>query len=408
MRILGLDVHRTFAQVVILEDGILRQAGQISIAHDHLATFAKTLLPDDEVVLEATGNSTAIVRVLRPHVGRVVVANPRQVRAIGHAKVKTDKLDAAVLVQLHASGFLPEVWVADERTEALRREVARRNQLVRLRTRVKNEIHSALHANLIPRCPAADLFGHKGRAWLAEQPLPLDERLAVQQRLRELDRLGEDLDMFDRRLAAHALEDAQVRRLLTVSGINVTVAVGIVAAIGDIHRFPSSGKLVSYFGLNPRVRQSGLAAANHGRITKVGRAHARAMLVEAAWAASKAPGPLRAFFLRIRARRGAQIAAVATARKLATLVWHLLTKEEDYLWARPALLANKLRSLELKAGASQAKGRRGSAYGYNLRSVREQERAWVEQAERAYEHLVDQWQQKGRKQRTGAATEART
>ena len=84
--------------------------------------------------------------------------------------------------------------------------------------------------------------------------------------------------------------------------------------------------------------------------------HARAMLVEAAWAAAKAPGPLRAFFLRIRARRGHQVAAVAVARKLAMLCWHLLTKDADYQWARPALVANKLRAMELQAGATGEEG----------------------------------------------------
>jgi transposase len=122
---------------------------------------------------------------------------------------------------------------------------------------------------------------------------------------------------------------------------------------------------VSYFGLNPRVRQSGLGAAHHGRISKIGRSHARAMLVEAAWAAAKAPGPLHAFFVRIRARRGHQIAAVAVARKLTVLCWHLLTKGEDYQWARPALVANKTRAMQLQAGHPQQKGsRRGPAYAY--------------------------------------------
>ena len=120
--------------------------------------------------------------------------------------------------------------------------------------------------------------------------------------------------------------------------MNLTVAAGLIAAIGDIGRFQSPQKLVSYFGLNPRVRQSGLGAAHHGRISKVGRSHARAMLVEAAWAAAKAAGPLHAFFVRIRARRGHQIAAVAVARKLTVLCWHLLTKNEDYLWVRPAVV----------------------------------------------------------------------
>ncbi len=113
---------------------------------------------------------------------------------------------------------------------------------------------------------------------------------------------------------------------------------------------------MSYFGLNPRVRQSGLGAAHHGRISKVGRSHARAMLVEAAWAAAKAPGPLHAFFVRIRARRGHQVAAVAVARKLTVLCWHLLTKEKDYLWARPSLVAHKMRAMELQAGRAAEEG----------------------------------------------------
>jgi transposase len=144
-------------------------------------------------------------------------------------------------------------------------------------------------------------------------------------------------------VAQAAIDDPAVKRLLTITGVNLIVAAGLVAAIGDVRRFADPQKLVSYVGLNPRVRQSGLGLAQHGRISKHGRAHARAMLVEAAWAAAKAPGPLRAFFLRIRARRGHQVAAVAVARKLAVLCWHLLTKDVDYQWARSALVANKLR-----------------------------------------------------------------
>src|SRR6516225_6771928 len=117
----------------------------------------------------------------------------------------------------------------------------------------------------------------------------------------------------------------------------MVVALAIVAAIGDTGRFERPEKLVSYFGLNPSVRQSGPGPAYHGRITKQGRGHARGMLVEAAWAAARAPGPLRAFFLRVRARRGQHVAAVATACKLAVVIWHLLRKGESYAWARSAL-----------------------------------------------------------------------
>ena len=344
MRIIGLDVHRTFAEVAIREHGRVRPAGRISTTTAGLQLFARSLTHRDEVVLEATCNTHAIARLLRAHAGRVVVSNPLRTRAIAEAKIKTDKIDAAVLTQLHASGFLPEVWMPDATTEALRRQVSRRAQIVRHRTRLKNQIHAILHRNLLPRCPASDLFGRKGRAWLTTQSLPADERAAVTSLLRALDHADEDLTELDRDLASSILEDAGVRRLMTIPGVDFAVAVGLVAAIGDVTRFRSPQKLVSYFGLNPRVRQSGLQPAHHGRITKQGRAHARGMLVEAAWVAAKTPGPLRAFFVRVRGRRGHQIAAVATARKLAVLTWHLLTKQQDYAWARPSLTEQKRRA----------------------------------------------------------------
>jgi hypothetical protein len=189
------------------------------------------------------------------------------------------------------------------------------------------------------------------------------------------------------------IEDPSVKRLLTITGININVAAGLVAAIGDVRRFSSPQKLVSYVGLNPRVRQSGLGLAQHGRISKRGRSHARAMLVEAAWAAAKAPGPLRSFFLRIRARRGHQIAAVAVARKLAVLCWHLLTKDADYQWARPALVAHKIRAMQLQAGQPEKKGnKRGAAYAYNIKELRDREIDVARHAEHAYEQFVGRWQ----------------
>ncbi len=127
-----------------------------------------------------------------------------------------------------------------------------------------------------------------------------------------------------------------------------------MAAVGDFTRFSSPDRLVAYFGLNPRVRQSGSQPAAHGRITKAGRAHARGMLVEAAWVAPKIPGPLRAFYQRVRARRGMHIAAVATARKLTVLCWHLAISGEEYAFARPSLTAKKQRALELRAGLPPA------------------------------------------------------
>jgi transposase len=408
-RVIGMDIHRTFAEVVFWEDGKLRPAGRVSMTRAGLEGFGRSLGKEDEVVIEATGNAMAVVRVLSPYVARVIVANPLQVKAIAHAHVKTDKIDAGVLASLRAANFLPEIWLPDADTERLRRLVARRNQVVRHRTRIKNEVHAILHAHLIPPCPHADLFGRLGRIWLARQVVPDDERAAIERHLRELDRLSEDLGVLDREIAQAAIDNPAVKRLLTITGVNLIVAAGLVAAIGDVRRFPDPQKLVSYVGLNPRVRQSGLGLAQHGRISKRGRSHARAMLVEAAWAAAKAPGPLRAFFLRIRARRGHQIAAVAVSRKLAVLCWHLLTKGADYQWVRPALVATKLRAMELQAGQPVRKGnKRGAAYAYNVKVLRDREIELARHAEQAYEQFVSHWQRRGKaKQRTGAASEER-
>lgn len=150
MRVVGLDVSRTVIEVAYLDDGRrIRSGGRVAVAREALHAFASRLQDDDHLVLEATGNTAAIVQALQPHVGRVVVANPLQVRLIAEARVKTDKIDAAVLAQLYASGFLPEVWIANEPTQALRRQTARRAQIVRQRVRLKNEIHSVLAAHLI-------------------------------------------------------------------------------------------------------------------------------------------------------------------------------------------------------------------------------------------------------------------
>ena len=393
-RSIGMDVHRTFAQLAVVEDGLCRDEGRIDVNPEALRAGVDTLKPDDAVALEATGNSDAIAMLLTPRVARVVVSNPKKTRAIAEAKVKTDKVDARILAQLLAADFLPPVWLPDDRTRCLRRMVSRRTHLVRQRTRLKNQVHAVLARNLAPTCPVSDLFGNAGRHWLALQALPVDERRSVDALIRQLDFHGDELKIVDRDLAIEALEDPVVARLMTIPGIDAIVAISIVAAVGDFARFGSPDRLVSYMGLNPKVRQSGASPATHGRITKAGRAQARGMLVEAAWSAARAPGPLRAFFKRVQARRGFQVAVVATARKMTVLCWHLVTREQDYAFTRPGLNAHKRRKLELTAGAPPAHGRRGSGFDYNDRDYRHRERAFVEQAERAYETLVAHWQPK--------------
>src|SRR4051794_35269009 len=239
MRSIGMDVHRSFAQLAVVEEGLCRDDGRIGVRPEDLRAWAATLQRDDQVALEATANSDAIALLLRPLVARVVVSNPRKTRAIAEAKVKTDKVDARILAQLLAADFLPETWVADDRTRCLRRLVVRRMHLVKQRTRLKNQVHAILARNLAPTCPHADMFSGVGRRWLAGQDLPADERRSVAAFLRQLEFQTDELAAVDHDLAVEAIDDPVVARLMTVPGVDVTVAMAVVAAVGDFGRFPS-------------------------------------------------------------------------------------------------------------------------------------------------------------------------
>ena len=397
MRSIALDVHRAFCEVAIKEGTKLRSGGRIKTSVAALELFAQSLAADDQVALEASGPALAIKRILEPHVGRVVVANTRKVRAIAEAKVKTDKVDAATLCELLHAGFLPSVFSPDEWTRSLRRRLQRRSQLVRSRTRAKNELHAVLTRNLKGRPPMSDVFGKAGREWLSALELAPDERETVDGCLRQVDFLDAEVGLIERELAGQALSSQDIRRLMTVPGVSLISAATFVAVVGDITRFPTQKKLVSYLGLDPKVRQSGETPARHGRISKQGSPEARHMLCEAAWIVVRSPGPLRAFYERVRARRGAQIALVATARKLSVVFWHLLTREQDYAFGRPTLTRRKLRALELKVDKGWRRGKYSGPRVHETRKDREREREFAEQAEIAYRRLVADWQPKKRK-----------
>jgi hypothetical protein len=290
-----------FCEVAVAEGGKVSQVGRIASTPEAIREFACGLGGEDQVVLDASGSVMAIARILREsNVGRVVVSNAAQTRAISHARVKSDRFDAAML---------------------------------------------------------------------------LDSEIAL----------------LDQKIAEQALAWPGLCRLLTIPGVDIGTAAAVIAAVGDITRFQSPGQLVAYLGLDPKVRQSGSEPARYGHISKRGNAQARSMLVEAAWIAIRSPGPLKAFGERVRARRGAQVAAVAVARKLVVLCWHLLTKDEDYAFARPSLTRQKTRRLELNAGASRRPRRHDGATVSPTAAQRAAERELQTQAELAYRRLVNDW-----------------
>lgn len=359
-RFIGLDVHKQSTQCCEMNPhGYIQRQFQFPSTPGELEAYAQTLTEDDEVALEATTNCFAFAKVLKKYAGNVLISNPMQTKAIAWARIKTDKVDSQVLAHLLRTGFLPEVWYPDEDTQLLRRRTAHREALGEMRTKVKNRIHSILHRNLVKAIDVNDLFGKEGMGFLEslckeKETLPDDERWQLKEELKMLKVLGTQIDDAQKEIAKEAVDSDEARLIMSLPGVSFYSASGIVSAVGSVERFPSAKKLVSYFGLNPQVIQSG----DHcwtGKISKRGRSNARWLIIEAAQIAVRVPGPLQGFFQRLIKNKCRNIAIVAVARKMVCIIWQMLHEKQPYKWAPPLLTKEKLRKLEITAGKPKMK-----------------------------------------------------
>ena len=249
-RAVGLDAHLEFCEIAICEAGKVRSVGRVESTPEGLQALADSLLDSDRVVLEMTGSAWEIVRILEPHVASVLVVSPGDT-GIAHARAKTDRLDARTLARLLWAGELDPIWMPDERTRVLRRRLSRWEQLVRSRSRSKNEVHAVLMRRLVGRCPHSDMFGKAGRNWLRTLELPVEECETVEAAMRQIEFLDTEVAEVERLIARDILWSADTRILLSVPGVNLICAATFLAAIGDIRRFSTSRKLVAYLGLDP-------------------------------------------------------------------------------------------------------------------------------------------------------------
>jgi len=320
------------------------------------------LKAEDEVVLEATTHCWAVVRALEPFVARVAVSNPMATKAIAKAKVKTDKVDAAVLAHLLRLGYLPEVWQPDPTTRDLREWTARRSRIVGQRTSVINRLRSTLAQRLL-HCPY-EMTSPSARRWIANLPVDDETRWLLESDLRLMDSVQAELDAIGKLLAKRGYVDPRVKLLMTLPGVSQHTAQALLAAIGDITRFRDADSLASYLGLVPRTRQSA-SHCYHGPITKQGRSHTRCLLVQSAHAVHSHPGPLGHFFRRLKKRKPHNVAVVAVAHKLVLLAWHVLTKGKPYRYAQPQTTEVKLAELRMRA-TGQAR-RSGPSKGSRVR-----------------------------------------
>jgi transposase len=344
-RFVGLDVHKRY----LVATGIDRQGNQVFGPH-HVPIprleewIAKHLTPNDAVVLEMTTNTWKVHDLLAPHVHSVTVVHPPHVALIVRAQVKTDKKAALTLAQLHAAGLLPAIWVPPQEVRELRALVAQRQKMVRLGAMTKNRLHALLHSQHIQPPEGTALFDPDTRSWWESLPLTALELYRLQSDLDTLDFAREQIKNLDRCLAETAAKDPRMPLLVQLPGINLINGITILAAIGEITRFPEPKSLVGYAGLGARVHLSGELHVS-GRITKAGRRDLRRAMVEAANHAVSCHPHWKAEFERLERRKGRSKAVVAVARKLLVAIWHILTKAEADRYAVPQAVATSLFTL---------------------------------------------------------------
>ena len=348
---IGLDVHKDFIQVAKIKDASspVEESFKFDTNEVEIVKFAKKLKSKDKVVMENCTNTIAIARIFLKHGVNITMSNPIKTKMIAESKIKTDKVDAEALARLLASGYLPTVWIPPEEIEELRKLVAFFGSVVLQRTIIKNRINSVLARNLVEYSHLkSGLFGKIGRKFLKEVKLPEDEKHRLNLEIEILNFMDKQIEKIKNRMAQKAHADEEVKRIMSIPGFDYISALYIKASIGDIERFKSAKKLVSYFGLNPRVYQSG-KSCYVGSISKQGSLSTRFTLVQAAHMAVITRGPLRAFFMRVKRRSCKNKAIVAVASKMARLIWVMYTKKTNYLFAPPLRYKEKLARLRILA-----------------------------------------------------------
>jgi transposase len=319
----GVDLHQRFCYLTAVDaSGKRCRQGQVANEEACLRAWLRRLPAPRQVVVEASGFWPAFARAAVAESERLVMVHPQRVKAIASARLKNDRVDSETLAHLSRCDLLPEAWMADEPTRQLRLLVRLRIALGRQRARAKNQLQAVLHQEGFKK-PVTDVFGKRGRAWLAGLELSAAGRVVVDTWLREVDHLDIELAVQTRELERLARADARARFLQTVPGIGAYAAMVILAELGDVKRFPNKRALASYAGLTPVVRESA-GKRKRGGITHQGSNTLRWIMLQVAQVAARCSPGARSYYAGLRGRKPAQVARIALARKLLTVVWVLL------------------------------------------------------------------------------------
>jgi len=332
-RFIGLDIHKEYFIAVGVNPEREVVFGPQRVLNYQVDDWVKRYLtPQDAVVLEMTTNTYLFYDILLPHVHSVIAVHPPNVLLVTGVKVQTDKKAALALAQLHAVGMLTGVWIPPNEVRDLRALIARREKMVRLSTIAKNRLHSILHRNhlILPEKP----FSSEQRTWWESLPLTTTEQFLVHSDLDTLEFAQKQVEQAEECLKKASAQDERIPLLVQLPGVAMLTAITILAAIGDVNRFPNAKKLVGYAGLGTRVHDSGMTH-NSGRITKAGRKDLRRAMVNAANHAVEHHIHWKKELERMEPHLGRSKAIVAIARKLLVAVWYVLSEQVVDRFADP-------------------------------------------------------------------------
>lgn len=338
----GLDLSRQRLDVHLLrEDGSTALAVAVAPDADALRGLVRRVAGEGEPV-RATVEGMTGARFVHDQLELagwdVLIADAQRVRGLAPLAAKTDKIDAYVLAELTRRALVPEIWLPTPGVREERERARFRLHLVRHRSALKNRIHATLMTFGHP-CPMTDLFGVAGREHLDRLALPEPWRSSLVASLALIDELTARIDGLERELRHLGVNHPSIPLLLTVPGIGPILAYTIASEVGDIRRFATPKKLAGYTGLCPLVRQSG-GKDRRGPLAKNGPKYLRWALIEAATHAAR-DVRYRERYERTKKRlgkqRGAKVARVDLARQLAEAIWHVLTKNEPFAPAGPAM-----------------------------------------------------------------------
>jgi transposase len=329
MWIIGCDYHPGF-QVVSIFDNRTGEVTEKKLLHPQDAEqFYRGLEGPVRVGIEASGHCQWFTRLLAECGHELWVGDAARIRAMEVRKNKTDRRDAAHILELMIGGRFPRIWVPTEAERDARQLLLHRHQRVRMRTQAKNQLQALMLNQGVQR--GRRLWNAAGRAELsAVQLLPYAARRRAEliATVEELDRqIGE----LDRMVEAEALKREAARRLMTHPGVGPNTALMMVLTLGDVRRFENARKVAAYLGLAPTENSSG-GKQRLGHISKQGSAFARFLLVEAGQSAAKKDRDAELYraYVRLAAKKSRAVAKVMVARRLAVRLYWMLRKGWTY------------------------------------------------------------------------------